>query len=335
MNNELKEKFITLNIVEDNEYLDKYLGIITANSETLRLKYKTQKHHIIPRAVFSHNKEPLDNSKSNIVNLNYKDHILAHYYLYMCATGWFKYPAAKAVDYLVKRIESIQVKPNEFNQIEINFSEDDLIAMLPELASIQEQIKINEHNRLAGGKWVNDGAVQKYVSGEALEEFLSNNDSWKIGKLPVSKETREKLSRRKPNNTGTKVVNNGKCNKYVLVSEVPEYLNNGWMLGRFDVSHRKGKSLSNETKQKISNTIKAKKRTPWNKGTKGLQTANKTTFKPGMLPHNTGRKYVNNGTVEFWIDKDQIDYYQSLGFKLGRLPSVYKKRSNNTLEEDI
>lgn len=54
-----------------------------------------------------------------------------------------------------------------------------------------------------------------------------------------------------------------------------------------------------------------------------------------MLPHNTGRKYVNNGTEKFWINKDQIDYYQSLGFKLGRLPNVYKKHSNNTLEEDI
>ena len=43
MNNELKEKLIALNIVEDNEYLDKYLSIITSNTKTVRLKYKTQK----------------------------------------------------------------------------------------------------------------------------------------------------------------------------------------------------------------------------------------------------------------------------------------------------
>lgn len=328
MNNELKEKLIALNIVEDNEYLDKYLSIITSNTKTLRLKYKTQKHHIIPRAVFTHNKEPLDNSESNIVNLEYKDHILAHYYLYMCAIGWFKYPAAKAVDYLVKRIESIRVKPNKFNQIEINFSEEDLIVTLPELAGIQEQAKVGEHNRLSGGKWVNNGEAQKYISGELLQEFLLNNDSWKIGKLPVSKETRDKLSQRKPNNTGTKVVNNGQCNKYVPVSEVAEYLNSGWMLGRFDVPYFKGKSLSEETKQKISETRKAGQHTPWNKGVKGLQTANKTTFKPGMVPHNTGRKYMNNGQEEFWVDTDNIAYYEGLGFKLGRLPGSYKKHKN-------
>ncbi len=325
----LKTKLLTLEIVEDNDYLDKYISIITSNRKTLRLKYKTQKHHIIPRAVFTHNKEPLDNSESNIVNLEYKDHILAHYYLYMCATGWFKYPAAKAVDYLVKRIESIRVKPNEFNKIELNFSEEALIAMLPELAGIQEHAKIGEHKRLAGGKWVNNGEAQKYISGDTLQEFLLNNSSWKVGKLPVSKETREKLRQKKPNNIGTKVVNNGQCNKYVPVSEVTEYLNNGWVLGRFDTPYFKGKSLSDETRQKISETIKASRRTPWNKGKKGLQTANKTTFKSGMTPHNTGRKYMNNGKEELWVNIEQIAFYTELGFKLGRLPGAYKKHSNN------
>ena len=328
MNNDLKQKLLALAIVEDNEYLDKYISIIITNYKTARTKYKTQKHHIVPRAVYAHNKEPLDNSITNIVNLQYKDHILAHYYLYMCAIGWFKYSAAKAVDYLIKRIDSIRVKPNKFNQLEINFSEDELIQILPELANIQEQAKIGEHHRLAGGKWVNNGQIQKYIGGSELQEFLLTNKFWKIGKLPISEETREKRKQNKPNNLGTKVVNNGKCNKYVPISEVQEYLNDGWLLGRFDTSYLKGKTLSDETKQKISETIKANNRTPWNKGKKGLQTANKTTFKAGMLPHNTGRKYVNNGKEEFWVNKDQIDYYISTGFSLGRLPGAYKKHKN-------
>ena len=333
MNNELKEKLIALNILEDNEYLNKYLSIITNNTKTLRLKYKTQKHHIIPRAVFTHNKEPLDNSKSNIVNLEYKDHILAHYYLYMCATGWFKYSAAKAVDYLVKRIKSIHIKPNAFNQIEINFSEAELIALLPELSTIQEHAKLGEHNRLAGGKWVNNGEAQKYISGDLLQKFLLDNSSWKIGKLPVSEETRNKLKDKKPTNTGTKVINNGQCNKFVPASDIAEYLATGWVLGRFDVPYFKGKSLSEKTKQKISATKKANQHAPWNKGVKGLQTANKTTFKPGMIPHNIGCKYMNNGQEELWVEINNITYYEGLGFKLGRLPGSYKKR--NKLEETI
>ncbi len=327
MYNKLKEKLITLNIVEDNEYLDKYINIIITNNKTSRVKYKTQKHHIVPRAVFSHNNEPLDNSESNIVNLNYKDHILAHYYLFMCATCWFKYPAAKAVDYLVKRIESIIVKPNAFNQIEINFSEEDLVELLPELAEITEQIKHSEHKRLAGGKWVNNNESQKYISGQALQEFLLSNPSWKIGKLPVSEETREKQKQRKPVNVGTKVINNGQRNKYVLISEIDEYLNKGWALGRFDTAYNKGKHMPDEAKQKLSDTKKAQNLIPWNKGAKGLQTANKTTFKPGMVPHNTGRKYMNNGQEEFWVETNQIDHYLSIGFRLGSLPGSYKKRA--------
>jgi hypothetical protein len=122
-------------------------------------------------------------------------------------------------------------------------------------------------------------------------------------------------------------VNNGYCNKYVTVSELNDYLDDGWVLGRFDTPYFKGKSLPNETKQKISETKKAGQHIPWNKGVKGLQTANKTTFKPGMIPHNAGRKYMNNGVEEFWVNIDDIIYYEGLGFKLGRLPGSYKKHN--------
>lgn len=328
MNNALKEKLIVLGIVEDNVYLDKYISIILSNTETPRLKYITQKHHIIPRAVFTHNKELLDNIKANIVNLNYKDHILAHYYLYMCAIDWFKYSAAKAVDYLVKRIDSISTKPNEFSHIAINFSEEELIRLLPELGTIQEQAKIGEHNRLLGGKWVNNGTTQKYISGENLQKFLLENNSWQIGKLPITEETRKKLCQKKPANTGKKVVNNGQRNKYILASDIPEYLNNGWLLGRFDPPYFSGKTLSKETRQKISETKKANPKVPWNKDTKGLQVANRTTFKLGHRPANAGRKYMNNGQEELWVDSCNIAYYESLGFKLGRLPGSYKKQVN-------
>lgn len=332
MYTELKKKLLTLGIVEDNEYLDRYVNLIINNINTARVKYKTQKHHIIPRVVFQHNKEPLDNSKSNIVNLNYKEHILAHYYLFICATGWFKYSAARAVDYLVKRIDSIYVKSNAFNQIEINFSENDLLNMLPKLVEIEEQIKLCEHKRLTGGKWVNNGKVQKYIGGQELQDFLATNISWKIGKLQISEEIREKYKHRKPKNIGTKVINDGHRNKYVAPSEIDNYLQNGWILGRFD-SPTKGKPMSEEAKQKISNTKKSLGLKPWNKGTRGLQTANKTTFKPGMTPHNAGRKYMNNSREEVWVDIIDIDYYKSLGFKLGRLPGSYRKR--NKLEETI
>ena len=79
---------------------------------------------------------------------------------------------------------------------------------------------------------------------------MLTNDSWKVGKLPVSEATKEKQRQNKPVNTGTRVINNGQRNKYVPVSEVEDYLKDGWVLGRFDVSYNKGKTLSTEAKQK-------------------------------------------------------------------------------------
>lgn len=81
----LKEKLLSLNIVVDNEYLDKYVELIENNRETKREKFKTQKHHIIPKYYYRLNKIDVDNSKNNLVNLLYKDHILAHYYLCLCS----------------------------------------------------------------------------------------------------------------------------------------------------------------------------------------------------------------------------------------------------------
>ena len=43
----LKEKLLVLDLVVDNEYLDKYVELIESNRETKREKFKTQKHHII------------------------------------------------------------------------------------------------------------------------------------------------------------------------------------------------------------------------------------------------------------------------------------------------
>ena len=78
---ELKNKILATNYFEDNKYLDKYCKLIEDNKDTKREKYKTQIHHIIPKCYFIINNIEIDNGKENKINLLYKDHILAHYYL--------------------------------------------------------------------------------------------------------------------------------------------------------------------------------------------------------------------------------------------------------------
>ena len=81
---ELKEKLLSLGVFEDNEYLDFYCDLIESNRNTKREKFKTQKHHIIPRCYFKYKNLEIDNSKNNLVNLSYVNHIMAHYYLCLC-----------------------------------------------------------------------------------------------------------------------------------------------------------------------------------------------------------------------------------------------------------
>lgn len=79
----LKEKLLNTGYFIDNEWLDKYCGLIEDNKDIVKDK-NTQKHHILQRAYYNLINQPCDDNKKNLVNLKYSDHILAHYYLCLC-----------------------------------------------------------------------------------------------------------------------------------------------------------------------------------------------------------------------------------------------------------
>ena len=81
----IKECLLKTDNFVDNIYLDKYCDLIRLNKSTGRINFKTQRHHIVPKFVFKCLNIPVDNSKTNLVNLLYVDHCLAHYYLALCS----------------------------------------------------------------------------------------------------------------------------------------------------------------------------------------------------------------------------------------------------------
>lgn len=87
---ELKNKLIDLLRLQANEYLDSYIEIIERNRKADSIKFSTERHHIIPVYYFRDNGVDVDNSNDNIVNLRFRDHVLAHYYLCNCSTGKYK-----------------------------------------------------------------------------------------------------------------------------------------------------------------------------------------------------------------------------------------------------
>lgn len=84
----LKEQLLQTDMFIANNQLDAYITLIECNKST-GMKY-SERHHIIPRSYYKLTKQKVDNSKNNIVNLSYFEHILAHYYLSFCTKGKLK-----------------------------------------------------------------------------------------------------------------------------------------------------------------------------------------------------------------------------------------------------
>ena len=99
--NILKQKLLQTEIFLDNEYLEKYVILIFNNFNTTFKKACTQRHHILPKYYYKELGVEVDNSKNNIVNLYYKDHVLAHYYLANCSKEPFKSKNVLAIKFIL------------------------------------------------------------------------------------------------------------------------------------------------------------------------------------------------------------------------------------------
>lgn len=112
----------------DNEYLELYCRLIERNSRTPLRHRITNSHHIIPKSWFKLNNKTIDNSQSNLVNLVYRDHVLAHYYLCLCTVDELQYANELALMCLVSR--------NKLNVVD-----KQLISGLPLYNNIYEHYK--------------------------------------------------------------------------------------------------------------------------------------------------------------------------------------------------
>ena len=112
----------------DNEFLRHYATIIERNTRTQKRGGITNSHHIVPKSWFKINKLPIDNSLSNLVNLVYREHVLAHYYLCLCTTGDLLFANELALICLVSRKK-------------LNIVDKQLVAQLPLYNNIYEDYR--------------------------------------------------------------------------------------------------------------------------------------------------------------------------------------------------
>ena len=288
MNIKLEDKLFSLGIFENNEYFHKYLKLIEDNCLTKRIKSKTERHHIIPRSYFNHRHMKVEND-GNVVNLLYKDHILAHYYLSLCI--------------------------------------NDRVELYSNLTALAMMLNESVGTKLLDGKWIEnlDHLQELY---EKRSEINSELTRIRMTGHKCSDETKSKIGKKnKENYSNTVFVNkDGECNMRVKKNELDMYLSQGYTRGRNDAKcfnkisdtikkkyrdgsfkGNLGKSQSEYQKKRVSEALKGVSKSDIAKSNMSKSKTNKI-----LVSNNSSRE-------SFYIEKSELSYYLNKGFVRGRL----------------
>lgn len=177
----LREKLLSTSVFEECEYFDKYVQLISDNITTEAESGKTQCHHIIPRCYFEHRRLVVDDAPENLVNLLYRDHILAHYYLALCSIGRFKYSMELAFMMLVN----------------FDLVEDSFISNLDRYQAIYESSIQSRRGRAPGNKGKPMSEEQKSKISESLKGHAVSDESkerMRQAQLNMSADSRARIT---------------------------------------------------------------------------------------------------------------------------------------------
>lgn len=256
----LKDKLLATNSFIDNDNLDLYVKLIYDNINTEHIKYKTAKHHILPRSLCKlYNIDP--DFDDNIINLYHYNHILAHLYLSQCSCGEFKYLSLCTLQYMMTGYcNNYKVKLNDFDILNI-----DKVKLSNEYQLLMEQYKelssINSKNRERSKESINKQIESRHNNGKEWHSYetrlkikmsLEGKESPLKG-IKWDSDRKEKFSKslsetrsedNRNNHLNRKYINNGVDCLCIDPSKYDEYEKLGYTWGRI---------TSNEAKDRMSN----------------------------------------------------------------------------------
>lgn len=308
----LKEELLKLNFVVDNEYLDKYVELVETNRNTKREKFKTQKHHIIPKCISKIIQYQDENSKHNIVNLTHENHLYAHWLLYKIAsTENYKYRLGNAIIEMAdkkgnRHFETLSEK--KIKEIAMDYDEIVTFVNLELSKRMKNRVVSEESKKKMSDYWLNyhkNGGISHHKNKKHSQESKNKISIGNRGKKRT-KECRERMSKR--------------------------------MLGK--VSNNKGKKLHYSDEALLR--IKSRQLKWFNNGEVEIRISKEDVlnkgvpenFIPGRLNGYQNNKeslerrnekmrqkmWMNNGKISKMIDKDKIHLYKNDGWIFGRLP---------------
>lgn len=299
------------NITELNKEFTKYDDLINYYKQ-FSLKYFNEhniyceKHHIIPRC------EGGNNDESNLIYLNVKHHLLAHFLrareeeadnkLYF---AWKNYLAVKRI---CTNKEHITIKQFFINLDETVEAKEKYIKLFHELDPVwitngkkskripkeEAESFILKHKEYYLGRtftspankvWVTDGTNRDYVLKENLEQFMKKHPNWKIGMGPTKKHNIKDL-KSLGSTRGLIWVNKDGVRKNIKPEELSAYENDGWTKGS-------GNSFTNQ-----------------------------------------GKRGIHKGNLMINVPASQLDEYLNKGWTLGRT-AEYSKHISEALKKSF
>lgn len=233
----IKQNLLNTKLFIDNQYLDNYCEIIENNEYTKKQKFKTQVHHIIPRCICLKLNIDSMNDKDNLINLYYKDHLLAHYYLCLCCNdAYLRCKLFIAINFMLGNIK-------QYNSVTLEKECKAILEALPKYqtlyeesnkirailiakknlghsTSVETKLKISLKNK--GRIYINKDSIVKSIFPNELNNYLSTG--WTKGN-PNNNKSRN-------THKGDTIVHKGDTQKYISKNDIKQYLADGWVLGR-------------------------------------------------------------------------------------------------------
>lgn len=197
------------------------------------------------------------------------------------------------------------------------------------------------YNLAKGGSFGNARKGSKFSeqARKKMSEINKGEKNAMWGKTH-SEESRKKISDHHADFKGEKspsynrvCINDGNKVKYVKKENLNEYISDGWEIGTTEEMKQKisktnkGRKHSEETKKKMSLSQSGERNGMYGKHA-SLETRQK------MSESRFGRKWINNRSENKFVKSEEVQYYLSQGWKLGKLvpysEEVRKKQSEGT-----
>ena len=164
-----------------HEDIEKLVKLMNDNVNRVKENGKTDLHHIIPQCWFKNMNFPVDNSKTNTINLLYKDHLQAHIYLYNCTEGELKSQMALCIIYMLreKKLDATMFDLENYQKVREEASKKVSERNYKYWSIPENKNKLRERNK--GNKvWL--GRHHTEETKKKMSEIMKGKNTWCWGR---------------------------------------------------------------------------------------------------------------------------------------------------------